>query len=582
MAQNENTNDQNTVVDIEALYTNIIQEIDKYRSFVSVINNAGLLKLFINALSNGNTQEAFAWGAQVKIDTTAQESRCHTFYRVIGLPVVSPEAGGGLYNPGYDLENGFDDDVLKKHYQIIQAINKKDGLFALMDEREKNVNAFTKIFSLSNLNNKIANIDASVLLLSSVTGGTVRRFGSSLENSEEPFDTVIANQSYTVSGEYSNSINSAKLTQYKDSSGQVSSLFANPSNNLLNKRAHLLKPFMVDPRIDLTVNPPKGIICAPFVANESKTYVEGIVLNRPFLELVCRKRFNKDNQQINDKGVAERYQNLVDYVKSTDQAVDQTLLDKITKGVTQTVEAQIFLYNINVILAMIDKLHDSIQKINETDSKYHWIPIPDPAGPEINIGTQDVKIFSTTDPATGLTTGSIDPLITEAERQIVNLTASIELSNVNSENKPVDLGNFAFQGVEPIPDPTVTEGLGTRSQKHLDELLSQREESTTNAAGALRTIEIIMGEFSGLGLCDIIAIYTALWTVDKEVLVNMLDDEAFARMYQDPTLRDDAVETRNASNGRTLSGTQVLQKFEDKIKEIYALMDKLLQDRFGR
>jgi hypothetical protein len=83
-----------------------------------------------------------------------------------------------------------------------------------------------------------------------------------------------------------------------------------------------------------------------------------------------------------------------------------------------------------------------------------------------------------------------------------------------------------------------------------------------------------------LGLGDIIAIYTALWTVDENVLINLLDDEAFGRLFTNPTLRTPNVIARNTKGSSTIPGTDALQGLENKIKEMYNLMDKLLNDRF--
>lgn len=585
---------QDATVDISKLYEQIIQDIDKYRSYVSVANNPALIKQMVNAIASSKSPDTFI--QQIKPDPTQQESRCHTFYRRLGLPVIGPD--GSLYSPGFDLDNSHKSDILKKHYQVITAINnQKPDLFTLMDARERNVNSFLKIFALSNLNNKIANINPSVLVLSSITGGKnyfkMRQFSSPLTNSSDPFDTDIKNQSYTIcNDEPQNSVNTQDLTSYTDTSGNTAGyLFGrNDSGQIIGpgkqfilddspliKRAHILKPFMVDPRVELTVNPPNNIICAPFVSDASKTnYTENIKLTTPIIEDICRKRFNKTNQQVNDPGTFGRLEDLVDYIKNSDEALDQQLLDKATKGITQTVEDDIFNNNINIIKSIIDKLYDAVEKIQEAEQSYHWIPIPNVKGPEFGIDTQDVEIISSSDG-----TGKIDPLSTDTEKQIVRLSAFVELATPSTQNTETDVGDFIFKNTQPVPDPKVVDGFGSRNENHLKDLLDKRAETTANAAEALKTIEIIMGEFSGLGLCDIMAIYTALWTVDKKVLVNMLDDEAFNRMIQDPTLLDNEVMARKSAGSPTLSGTDVLQKFEDKIKEIYAIMDKLLQDRFG-
>jgi len=115
----------------------------------------------------------------------------------------------------------------------------------------------------------------------------------------------------------------------------------------------------------------------------------------------------------------------------------------------------------------------------------------------------------------------------------------------------------------------------------LNDALKSRSTICSNAADALKEIEIIMGEFSGFGLCDILAIFTALWTVDEQTLIYMLDDKAFGRLYNDSTLRDEVVEARitaNLGGKNELNGKDVLASFEAQVKNMYLLMDKLYED----
>jgi hypothetical protein len=196
---------------------------------------------------------------------------------------------------------------------------------------------------------------------------------------------------------------------------------------------------------------------------------------------------------------------------------------------------------------------------------------------EATIGTQDIILQSVL--VNGVATAQMDPLSTPTDRDILTKVAKIQLSNINTQNTQPDLGGFAFATVQPLPDSGVSVGLGNREQKTLDQMVAARTESTNNAASALRTVEIIMGEYTGLGLCDIIAIFTALWTVDIGVLINMLDDEAFARLYAIVSLRSPEVEARHSNNNRTLSAQTVLQMFENQVKLMYNVMDKLLTDR---
>ena len=74
MADNED--DQSYDVDIDKIYQNFIQEIDNYRS---------------------------------ETDGEKTESRCHAFYRILGLPVCDKK---NIYSPGFDKPNNSNKIVL--------------------------------------------------------------------------------------------------------------------------------------------------------------------------------------------------------------------------------------------------------------------------------------------------------------------------------------------------------------------------------------------------------------------------------------------------------------------------------------
>jgi hypothetical protein len=591
ISQSQFIDTQDTDIDIEAIYNNITSIIDQYRSHVSVVNNKGLINQLITALNTAtqtstSTVDPNQFTSQIIVDQNPQESRCHAFYRLIGLPIIPPS--GNLYSPGFDASSSFDNSILNQHYQAINNIQtSKPALFSLMDARELNTNGFYAIFSQSNPASTIANINASVLALSSVGGGQVRAFSDAIVNSTDPFDTVVANQSYSVLN--SNTIYSALLTAYTDVNGNLASqLFSGAAPNYTNpsstavipqspliRRAHIIKPFMVDPRVDITVQPPQSRVCAPFITDSSKSVyagdtTSGIVLVRPFIEYICRSRFS----QAADPGtIPAVYTAVQSYISGTPSLTDQNLIDQITQGVATTLEDQIFQKNFNIMRAMIDRLADAIEQIQTTESNYHWLPIPDPEqGLEGAIGTQSTSLQT-------VNGGQLDPLATTLDRDIGTLTAKAILQAPNVQVATPDVGGRNANSVQPLPDPNTTVGFGSKTQNSLDSLIKQRAKSTDTAANALRDIEIIMGEFTGLGLCDIIVIYTALWTIDPTVLVNMLDDQAFARMASDPSLQASAVSSRASAGAATMSAQAVLAAFEAQILLMFQVMDRLYTDR---
>lgn len=594
-AQINFTNSQTFEIDINKFYNEIITAIDQIRSHVSVSKSAQALAAMIQALSNTTATSAdpYTFIKQIITDPkNPQETRCHAFYRLIGLPVIAPN--GLLYSPGYDINTNTlsNPNVRQQHLNVINGISK--DIYALMSAREDYVNSMLGIFSLSNQSSNLPNINASVLSLSSVAGGNVRKFSASVSQSSNPFDTSVSNQSYTISnqnGQVLNSASTAQLVDYIGPDGLKPLTVLNPiaptQQSPLFRRAHIIKPLMVDPRVDLTVNPPNGIICAPFAQDKSKTlYAQDIYLTRPYIETICNYRCNKflnqTNQTSGQGAQSARYTDLQNYIKNTSSIRNQDLLAKISQDPTQTVEDQILLKYVNIMNSMVNILSDSIKIVQAAEAPvigHQWIPIPATQGPEFGMTTPDVYLIPGSNGAT------LDPIILQNYQQdqdIVTLTAQIQLQNVNTQIQEPDLGNFAFQGIQSMPDDKSTESFGSRPQNNLDALIKSRKSVCSQAADALQQIEIIMGEFSGLGLCDILAIFTALWTVDEQVLVYMLDDNAFARLYADPNLRDSVVQSRFNSQTNLgvneLDGTDVIMAFEAQVRGMYVLMDKLYSD----
>jgi hypothetical protein len=108
-------------------------------------------------------------------------------------------------------------------------------------------------------------------------------------------------------------------------------------------------------------------------------------------------------------------------------------------------------------------------------------------------------------------------------------------------------------------------------------------------AKELSKIETITGEISGLGLIDVLAILTALWTIDIDVLLSLLDATAFERLwaysapqddaqnrnksiFHDPSLRTDAVERRRGEP--TFTASEAIERLEEQVINMLAFADR--------
>ncbi len=80
-----------------------------------------------------------------------------------------------------------------------------------------------------------------------------------------------------------------------------------------------------------------------------------------------------------------------------------------------------------------------------------------------------------------------------------------------------------------------------------------------------------MGEFSGLGLLDIIAIQSALWIMPMNSLLGMIDVRAFERMKK---FRKDINLGSFSQNNIIVS----LTDFEKTLSTIYKIMQRYIDD----
>ena len=94
-------------INVNNLHESIIKKIDSIRSYIVVSSvkidkNINLDKQDFDEILKKN----------IKKEKDPQESRCHAFYRLIGLPVVDKDGYG--YNPGFDQDHNASLKFLKR------------------------------------------------------------------------------------------------------------------------------------------------------------------------------------------------------------------------------------------------------------------------------------------------------------------------------------------------------------------------------------------------------------------------------------------------------------------------------------
>jgi hypothetical protein len=519
----------------------------------------------------------------------SQESRCHAFYRVIGFPVINSDQSD-FYNPGFDIVMGEDIErsiTLERKLRIATNIGTK--FEDLSQKREEYASQCAQIFSVPQ------SVEAGVLSLTSGTygkGSNVNRrpFAQPFKNTE-PFDFKVENQSYSVPGNIASTYTltgdrEVRLADFQDINADPSKQFKpnQAGYNILSQHQHIIKPFMVDPRIDFSIwaaesKTSTGVskrIAIPFVYDASYLKTSSTArAERPLLEKVIRDRLSTPT--VNDAGADVK--NTIDYIKGNKAlqsiTIGTTTIGNIFSGsVFNLSQQQAFAQYLSTMRSMIYKLVDSMRIVHARQGFYYWLPIPDTTGPEGGCSIRSVPLSKNIDPA----------LFTPFDFDIIAKQASVVMSNLNGSiiepTATPDPGNFAFSNYKLTFDASTSDAQGNLSAKSQENLTGIRNKMLEEAGDALQIIEMIMGEFSGLGLADIVAIMGALYVMPLNDpaskgtgnLLGFLDEDAVIRAEEILVLPDGTLQ--NVRSGITPAMTSLC----NTVNSFYQIMDQIFQD----
>ena len=513
--------------DINSLYAKFIVPIDKIRSIASPA--PGILKMAAKDIPSPSVNT-----------TKLMESRPHAFYRLLGLPVV---AGTEFYNPGFDPK--------AENADIRTQINGKVDNTKSQD-REKHLTFMQTLFGRQ---------DATASFMALVMSKIAKPF------KEEAF-SIPARTAFIQAFV-------AKYTSMQDALSAAAAIVATSKvGATFNGGLHALKPLQTDPALEMSVMPYDNKICVPFLPDKESTKISSSpqkYLLRPGMEYILRARLI---DSVPDTVFLQELENVLTQVKegnqpadSNAQALKATLtalaeandienadINAIFEGFGAT-QASITTQLIKTMKTMVDELIFSYDEIDKISRNITFFPLPPAEGPE-KIGTvKDIGGFT-----------PLELTIVQLQIKKLNADSDIKISST-------DLGTFAtpFINLEKV----------TVYEDQITEKTQLKNSFVTRGLTALRTIEIITGEVSGLGLIDILAIYTALWTIKTEELLGLFDDDSFNRLYaNNPSLQSaDAVSSRNSGGG--LSITDAMTALETRLDNILSFVDILIQNKFN-
>jgi hypothetical protein len=472
-----------------------------------------------------------------------QESRCHAFYRILGLPVIEP--GGNLFSPGYNPLLTGDETDRNNSISSKIPINVKN----IVSQRESSARDRLSRFA-------IQNVDTSVYSLGLATPKGQRNFFVSMGEStlDSPFPQI---QTISARTKFINT-----FFQNKDGS---------KINNTFEIVTHILAPFTTDPIISANLDPKSGsgsvIVGAPFLDRNDLEYEKGKYAKRPGLEFILRLRLRQQNL-INTYATA----GIVFPTAASNTASKSEKISSILGVGISTVDAEklfgiglVEFYMVNDLVrtykGLISIYHKNIKVIEDVSKKIMWIPLPNQGGPEA--GTVVSSDFIV--PKGFQDSWEIDRRISQLQTKAI-LAKNQDDIGTNSDGTALSFSDFTISEFQNMADTFDNDLTNANSQKNSLE---------SQGSNALRTIELISGEVSGLGLIDILAIYMTLWSVDIPILLDLIDDQAADRLNKIPELNTAATEARVVKLKTDTKASYNL--FVSKIGQILAYGDWILR-----
>jgi hypothetical protein len=533
---------QSIDVDIDSLYQRFIGPIETHRS-ISAPN------ILASNVVKTQTSDSVSQTAQVNLNnsfvdnTNPQESRCSTFYRMLGLPVMDKDFN--FYSPGFNPNKI--ESAKSRNARI--AGSPAPNVIQLQIERETRARKKIQIFQSSILNSSLVALG--------------QQFTKKFQILSKPNFNDLDPQTYSIPDR-----ESFISQNYTDINGDE--IF-----NFFEAGAHMIKPFLNNATICDTVMPANRMICAPFLKSKNDTKLEKEnYLDRPGIEFILRIRLVQDTERDLVEGIVNNLdpnQDVTDISRADLSSIASALLDKnklisdsdILSVLGQsTTEINTINNLIKMIKGCVLELKKSIDAVNDAITNIDWTPLPGELGPE------DSK---------GMVIGNavlVKNSTSELEKRIKQLTVKSIISQQAVVAPDAALGSFALSY---IADTQKT------FNGSLNDATEQKNHLISQGAAALRNIEIITGEVSGLGLIDILAVYTALWAIDLDVLLSLIDIESFQRLVaNNKDLINPNVQSRIAKNNTpVISLKDAMQKFENQVKNILDFTDRLFDQARG-
>jgi len=517
------TNDVESVnTDINSLYNLYIRGmIDKIRSPVNTASTIDSFKQ-IAGFTSFSTLEDFEkmkrfnqfFEGVEESPNRFIESRQHAFLRAMGFPTASSTR---FYSPGFEPGRHPFFDINKSTVNAEVLVD--DALIALQTNRELDPHTRRRIFAKRNT------VSSTYAILTRFPGPLLH-----IQEDGQPFDAD--KQKIEIKSRRGG------FVEYQFYTEQDISLSGDEEDNIFSPR-HILKPFVVNPAIAISC-PAESWVAVPFLPTEqSRKYdPDKPALPTPGIEAIIelRLRGEQDPALVGD----------LETLFATSNSTTEEQLEEFASGTkpSSSIERRIITKNIRIIKGLVEKLNDRVITLNKIVADIQLQPLPSIEGPEF--GGEFIRAQS------------------EYDTQIADQT----LKSLLQKATQASVAQSAFNGYD--------------TSINVDKLVKNLEvaQASQGELGiqSLKEIEIITGEISGLGLIDVLAMYTAFFMIDIDTLLSFIDINAINRIktYRPALQTGDFFNHFNARSASAAAYTPetFLTVYERSVVEILKFADR--------
>jgi hypothetical protein len=235
-------------------------------------------------------------------------------------------------------------------------------------------------------------------------------------------------------------------------------------------------------------------------------------------------------------------------------------------GTPSSAQQQSLALYLSTIQSLMLKLVNSMRIVHAAQGAYYWLPQPSNAGPEAGSTVRDVPLNVNVSQSL-MTSNDFDIIANQAQVLLSSLS-----TNLTQPTATPDIGGFAFSNYKLTFDSTSSNSQGDVSSQTQETLTKKRTRLLNKAGDALQIVEMIMGEYSGLGLADIVAVIGAMYIMPATDLLGFLDDDAIVRAEQ--SLNQPTGSLQSIRPGIIQATTSLAST----VNVLYQIMDQIFDD----